>query len=97
MHTRATNPIDFLVQFLATFEEGRVFLSYGRYEYKFATKKRPALVWIAEVGEDHIPVCQGGVNTFGVRLLDDGFILIAHVETDNTEIMWQAFLDNEPF
>lgn len=95
MSTRATNPIDFLVQFLATFEEGRVFLSHGDYEYKFTTKERPGLIWVAETNEGNMPVCQGGVNTFGIRLMDDGFVLVAHVETDSTEILWQAFLDNE--
>jgi hypothetical protein len=95
MSNRATNPLDFLVQFLSTFEDGRIFLSHGRYEYKFATRKRPTLVWIAEVDSGNVPVCHGSVNTFGVELLDDGFVLIADVQAENTEILWQAFLDTE--
>lgn len=87
-----TNPVDFLVMFLSTFENGRVFLSHGKYEYKFETKKPPILVWVAEKEAGNLPVCNGGVNTFGVRLLDDGFVLVADVASDTTEILWQAYL-----
>jgi len=97
-----TNPTDFLVPFLATysdavkflamFEDGRVFLSHGDYEYKFTTKAKPSLVWLAEVDGGNMPVCHGSPNTFGVRLLDDGFVLIARVETETSELLWQAFL-----
>jgi hypothetical protein len=86
------NPLDFLVKFLSSFEEGRIILSAGCYEYKIQTKGCPKLVWLAEVGEGNQPVCQGGVNTFGITYLCDGFVLIADVVTDQTEILWQAYL-----
>lgn len=92
MTTRPTNPVDFLVEFLATFEDGRVFLSHGYYQYKFVTKATPSMVWVAEVAGGNVPVCHGSVNTFGVQLLEDGFVLVANVESEYTEIMWQAYL-----
>jgi hypothetical protein len=86
------NPLDLLVKFLSTYEEGRIILSAGSYEYKIQTKSCPKLVWLAEVGEGNQPVCQGGVNTFGITYLCDGFVLIADIVTDQTEILWQAHL-----
>lgn len=88
----ATNPLDFLVQFLSLYQEGRAFLPHGRYEWKFETKSKPELVWLAEVNSGNMPVCQGGVNTFGVRYLDDGFVVVADVQDEFTEVQWQAYL-----
>jgi hypothetical protein len=94
MSLSITSPLDFLSFFLSTFENGRAFLPSGRYEYVFTTKSAPRFVWVAEMDSGEQPVCQGGVNTFGVQLLSDGFVLIADVQTDFTEVMWQAVLEN---
>jgi hypothetical protein len=93
MSMKVTNPLDILRNFLDLLEQGRVFLSYGQYEYKFVTKSKPTTIWIAESTVGNLPVCHGDVNEFGVRLLDDGFVLIADVKSDTTEVLWQAFFD----
>jgi hypothetical protein len=87
------NPLDLLVQFLAMFEEGRVLLPAGRYEYQITTKGRPALVWLAEVPSANVPTCNAGQNSFSTTLLDDGFVLRADVQTDYVELLWQANLE----
>lgn len=86
------NPIDFLLQFFRTFDEGQAFLPTGTHVHKIATRGKPTQVWTSEVS-DGVPVCQGNVNFYGVTLLEDGFVLYAEINTDSTSIQWQAVLE----
>jgi hypothetical protein len=82
------NPIDIVRDVLDIFESGRLLLSHGHFEWKLLTNGRPLQVWITEVENSCGQVCHGNVNTFGVSLQDDGFVLVADVQSDQAEIMW---------
>lgn len=87
------NPVDFLVQFLNRFDEGKIFLPYGIHVHKITTKSKPESVWFGEVNTTGIPVCQGSVNLYGFTLVDDGFILYADISSDTAELEWQAVME----
>lgn len=88
------NPVDFLLDYLNRFDQGRVLLAGGRvYNRKIKTKGRPVIVWLAEGETGDIPACHGSQNCYSVTKLDDGFILNADVRTDKVELLWQAHLE----
>jgi hypothetical protein len=86
------NPIDFLIQFFKTFDEGQLFLPAGDYAVKIKTRGTPTQIWVTEQGGD-VPVCGGDVNRYGVTLDSDGFVLYATVVSDTAIVDWQAILD----
>lgn len=88
--------LDLLYLYLRSFDEGRIILSTGVYEWKITTKGKPKAIWFGQTADqnlDVVPTCQGVVNKFGATMLTDGFILHAEVNTAQTEIFWQALLD----
>lgn len=88
------NPVDFLLEYLSLFDQGRILLSGGRtYHWKIKTKGRPVTVWIAEGETGEVPVCHGQENCYTITKMDDGFILHAEVRTDKVELLWQAHLE----
>lgn len=87
------NPVDFLLEFLRKFDEGRIFLPFGTHVHKIHTKSQPFGLWFSEVNSGDVPVCQGSINMYGFTLTDDGFILYANVMSDTVELEWQAILD----
>jgi hypothetical protein len=87
------NWLNFLVSFLSGYDEGRLWLPAGRYEIFIPTKFTPRQVWVSEAGDGNIPVCGGGVNLFGTILGDDGFTMVAEVQTDSVDLYWWAVLD----
>ncbi len=85
--------LEFLNKFLSAYQEGRLLLPPGSYAYNVKTRGTPNLVWLAEATDHCRPVCHGGINTFGVEYLDDGFILFADIKTEGAEVLWQAFME----
>jgi hypothetical protein len=87
------NPIDFLITFFKTFDEGQAFLPSGTHAHKILTRGKPKQVWVSELSSEGVPVCGGNVNYYGVTLLDDGFVLYAEVASDSVNVEWQAVLE----
>lgn len=87
------NPLDFLLDFLNSYDKGQIFLPAGKHAYKILTKKRPISVSVSEVSNDNIPVCHGNVNMYGWTLDVDGFVFYADIASNTAEIEWQAILD----
>lgn len=89
------SPVDLLIKFIDSYQEGTVGLPHGDYAWHVATKFEPAQVWISETARGGQQVCGGGLNSFSVSLQPDGFLLLAKVLTDGTVVSWQAIAENE--
>lgn len=68
-------------------EVGAVVLGYGKQELIVKTKCKPKKVFISCEGHD-TPVCQGTLDTAGVQLLDDGFIIFADIRSNTCDVSW---------
>jgi hypothetical protein len=68
-------------------ENEGVLLAYGDRDITFKTDFKPARVYVS-VDSDGVPVCVGDVSTVGVTMLEDGFVLHAHIRTDSAVIKW---------
>ena len=88
------NPLDLLLDFLKSYDEGQVILQAGRYQWLIKTKVRPARVYLAEDNAEGLPVCQGETNMYGVALRPEGFVLYAHVNTNLAVLRWTAVAEH---
>jgi hypothetical protein len=68
-------------------ESEGVLLAFGDRDITFKTDFTPLRVYVSVIS-DGIPVCIGDVSTVGVTLLEDGFVLHAHIKTDSAIVKW---------
>lgn len=87
------HPLDLLIEFLRSFDEGTIVLATGRYEWFIKTKVRPAQVYLAEEMVAGLPVCQAKTNMYGVSLRPDGFVLYAEVNSNVASVHWTAIAE----
>ena len=84
------HPLDLLLDFLRSYDEGQILIQAGRYEWFIKTKVRPARVYLAEEVAAGLPVCQAKTNMYGVALRPDGFVLYADVNSNLATVRWTA-------
>ena len=68
---------------------GEILLGYGLHEIKIVIDNKPCTVFLGiEDPTGGVAVCHGNVNKIGVRILDDGFILYADIQTNTALVKW---------
>jgi hypothetical protein len=50
----------------------------------------PKEVWIRPMQPCGVPVCMGGVDSFDVRIVPNGFVIIAEMSSEYRELQWIA-------
>jgi hypothetical protein len=72
------------------YTEGSVVLGFGKHEIQIQCDDCPSKVNVAiQEPCDGVPVCQGGdVNSIGVKILADGFILVADIKSNTCCVEW---------
>lgn len=68
---------------------GEILLGFGLHEIKIVMDNRPCTVFLGiEDPTGGIGVCHGNVNKIGVKILDDGFVLYADIQTNTALVKW---------
>lgn len=68
-------------------EAERIILPFGDHVISVKLEGKPSEVYVS-LTEEGGPVCGGDVSTTGVTLLDDGFVLYAHVKGNEASVRW---------
>ena len=71
-------------------EEGILELSHGQQEVSVPTGQRPARVWISFEESEGVPCCIGQVDYLSVQTTQEGFIVIANVNSESVNVKWVA-------
>jgi len=72
-------------------KRGHLTVNCGRHEIEIDTDVKPTEVWISFDDErGDIPVCQGSVDTVGVSVTRDGFILNLNIQSTKRRLRWIA-------
>lgn len=85
----AMYPIDLFLNFIKSYDKGRVGLLTGKYDWEIKTNGKPKSVWLSEADNGNMAVCQGRGNYFGVTILENSFIIHADVNTTHCELLYQ--------
>ena len=73
------------------FETGTLtLLINGQSSITITTGFQPKDVWISAGDPVGIPVCQGDIDCFDVRIMPDGFILLVNMSSTYRELHWVA-------
>lgn len=65
-----------------------IHLPFGDHVITVKLDAKPQEVFVSLDAEGGMPVCGGDVSTAGVTVLDDGFVLYAHVKSDHVVVRW---------
>ncbi len=68
-------------------ERQGILLPYGDHEISVKTDFKPTEVYVS-ITDEGLPVCSGDLSTSGVSLQVDGFVLYAHIKTNNGIVKW---------
>lgn len=71
-------------------ETGNLIVSSGDRTIKIDVGFTPKNVWINSNNIHCIPVCQGNLDTFDVKIVPGGFILISLISSEYRKINWIA-------
>jgi hypothetical protein len=62
----------------------------GRKEIEVRTGFTPREVWLRPLEPTGAPVCLGGTDSFDIKTIPGGFILVAQLATELREVQWIA-------
>lgn len=71
-----------------TFEHEGILLVHGDHVITFKTDFKPGEVYVSITPQGGTPVCSGNLSSSSTSLLEDGFVLYAHVAEDSAIIKW---------
>lgn len=77
---------------------GKITLGYGVQQVQIDLDVEPKRVSLSvQEPPDVVPVCVGGVNLVGAKLLPQGFILYADIQTTTADVSWIVEYGENPF
>jgi hypothetical protein len=72
------------------FDHEGVLLVHGDHVITFKTDFRPGEVYVSITPQGGTPVCSGNLSSCSTSLLEDGFVLYAHIAEDSAVVKWMV-------
>ncbi len=69
-------------------EHEGILLMHGDHAITFRTEYRPEEVYVSILPQGGMPVCSGNLSSNSTSLLEDGFVLYAHIAEDSAIVKW---------
>ena len=71
-------------------EEGFIELAHGHQEILVPTEQAPARVWLCFEDHEGVQCCLGDIDMFSTYNVEEGFVLIAKVNSEKAYVKWLA-------